>query len=216
MGGEDLTSGALFSYVDMEARIPAKHRLAGAAATDERGPGRTRPSVFGALRSNSDGRRLRRSVCCGRRFCSFSIRSARSASWSSGSSLTFCFAGSLGFPSTRPRVRRLDLLQEPRPLAHPGDCAEVSGLAHRLAGSEAAFERRAFLGRRDFAQGVGVDEEFSAQMVRARRRPAAMARRISARRSGRTRRTPRRRTRMRGCSARAKDRKAVFAISATR
>ena len=111
--------------VDMEARIPAKHRLAGAAATDERGPGRTRPSVFGALRSNSDGRRLRRSVCCGRRFRSFSIRSARSASWSSGSSLTFCFAGSLGFPSTRPRVRRLDLLQEPRPLAHPGDCAEV-------------------------------------------------------------------------------------------
>ena len=49
----------------------------------------------------SDGRRLRRSVCCGRRFCSFSIRSARSASWSSGWSSTFCFAGSLGFPSTR-------------------------------------------------------------------------------------------------------------------
>ena len=27
MGGEDRTSGALFSYVDVEARIPAKHPL---------------------------------------------------------------------------------------------------------------------------------------------------------------------------------------------
>src|ERR1700755_3616675 len=52
MRGEDRTSGALFAYVDMEAQITGEASAAGDAATDERGPGRTRRSVFGALRPN--------------------------------------------------------------------------------------------------------------------------------------------------------------------
>jgi transposase-like protein DUF772 len=35
----------------------------------------------------------RRSACCGRRCCSFSVRSARRGSWPNGWSSTFCFAG---------------------------------------------------------------------------------------------------------------------------
>ena len=79
MRGEDRTSGALFSYVDMEARIPAKHplramrRLTNAALAELDG------AFSGALRSESDGRRLRRNVCCGRRVLQllYTIRSER-------------------------------------------------------------------------------------------------------------------------------------------
>ena len=39
MRGEDRTSGALFSYVDVEARIAANASAAGDAATDQRGAG---------------------------------------------------------------------------------------------------------------------------------------------------------------------------------
>ena len=39
MRGEDRTSGALFSYVDVEARIAGEPSAAGDAAADQRGFG---------------------------------------------------------------------------------------------------------------------------------------------------------------------------------
>ena len=56
---------------------------------------------FRRFTRGSDVPRLRRSACCGPRCCSFSIRSARSGSWSNGWSSTCCFAGSSGLRSTR-------------------------------------------------------------------------------------------------------------------
>src|ERR1700727_422529 len=160
MRGEDRTSGALFSYVDMEARIPAKHPL------------RAMRRLTNAALAELDGA-----------FSGLYDRIGRpcAGAFAAGDASAASLSDPLGAPAgranrgrpfvsllrwafhRRDRVRRLDVLKEPRPLAHPGDRAEVSGLAHRPAGSAAAFERRAFLGRRDFAQGVGVDEEFSAQ-----------------------------------------------------
>ena len=65
MRGEDRTSGALFSYVDMEARIPARHPLRAMwrlidAALDEL------DGSFSALYEGSGDLRSRRSGCCGR------------------------------------------------------------------------------------------------------------------------------------------------------
>ena len=100
MRGEGWTSGGLFSYVDVEARIPAKHplramrRLTNAALSELDG-------AFSAFTRGSDVRPFRRSGCCGRRFCSFSIRYGRSGNWPNGSSSTCCFAGSSGCRSTR-------------------------------------------------------------------------------------------------------------------
>ena len=161
MRGEDRTSGALFSYVDMEARIPAKHplramrRLTNAALAELDG-------AFSGLydrigRPSIAPERLLRATLLQ---LLYTIRSERQLVERIERSLVSLVRWAF---HRRDRVRRLDVLKEPRPLAHPGDRAEVSGLAHRPAGSDAAFERRAFLGRRDFAQGVGVDEEFSAQ-----------------------------------------------------
>ena len=72
MRGEDRTSGALFSYVDIEARIREASAV-GDAAADRLG--------FRRFTSGSGTRPSRRSACCGLRFCSFSIRSARSGNW---------------------------------------------------------------------------------------------------------------------------------------
>ena len=95
MGGEDRTSGALFSYVDVEARIPAKHPLramrrltnAALAELDRR---------FSALYEAVGRPSIRRSACCGPRCYSFSIRSARSGNWSNGWSSTCCFRWFVG------------------------------------------------------------------------------------------------------------------------
>ena len=49
MRGEDRTSGALFSYVDVEARIPAKHPLRAMRRLTNAALGELDRSVFGAL-----------------------------------------------------------------------------------------------------------------------------------------------------------------------
>ena len=87
--------------------------------------------------------RLRRSAFCELRCCSFSIRSARSGSWSNGWSSTCCFAGSSGL-DRREGVRRLDLLEEPRPPAHARDRAGVSVFAPWPAGGEGASDAEHF------------------------------------------------------------------------
>ena len=117
MQGEDRTSGALFSYVDVEARIPANHplramrRLTNAALAEL-------DARFSALYEG-----IGRSSIPPERFLRASLlqllfRSARSGSWSNGWSSTCCFAGSSGLRSTR-ACSTLDLLEEPRPPAHP-------------------------------------------------------------------------------------------------
>ena len=50
MRAEDRTSGAMFSYVDVESRIAAKHPLRRDAAADRCGAGGSRPGFFVALR----------------------------------------------------------------------------------------------------------------------------------------------------------------------
>ena len=162
MRGEDRTSGALFSYVDIEARIPAKHplramrRLTNAALADLDG-------AFSALyeacgRPSIPPERLLRATLLQ---LLYSIRSERQLVERTGvrhavSLVCRAFDRREGF-------RRLDILQEPRPPAHAGDRARVSVFAARPAGGEGAFERGAFFRRRDFAEGLGVDEELSAQ-----------------------------------------------------
>ena len=100
MRGEDRTSGALFSYVDVEARIPAQHplrsmrRLTNAALAElDAGisalcDGIGRPSI--------PPERLLRAT-----LLQLLYRSARSGNWSNGWSSTCCFAGSSGCRSTR-------------------------------------------------------------------------------------------------------------------
>ena len=77
MRGEDRTSGALFSYVDVEARIGANHPLRAMRRLTNAALSGLVPR-FSALYVGIGRPRLRRSACCGPRCCSFSIRSARS------------------------------------------------------------------------------------------------------------------------------------------
>src|ERR1700678_4146549 len=70
----------------------------------------------------------------------------------------------------RKGFRRLDLLEEPRPSAHPRDRARVSLFAARPGGGEGASERRAFFGRWNDVESLGVDEELPSE-GRLGRRP---------------------------------------------
>ena len=85
----------------------------------------------------------------------------------------------VGLVDRREGLRRLDLLEEPRPPAHARDRARVSVFAPRPAGGEGASERRAFFGRRNDAQGLGVDEELPSQ-ERLGRRPGERPGRAAA------------------------------------
>ncbi len=160
MGGEDRSSGRLFSYVDLEARVPAKHplRVIRAIVNDVLGfcgvSSRRFIRVGGARRS-------RRSSFFGRCCYRHSTRFSRSASlWNSLSSIC-CTAGSSGSAwmiPCRTRARsaitgaaRWDRLME----------ADVS--ARFLAGccrapqGTAAFEPGPLLGGRHADRGLGVD-----------------------------------------------------------
>jgi hypothetical protein len=96
MRGEDRTSGGVFSYIDIELVIGAKHplramrRLTNGAIAEFDGK-------FSALYEAVGVRPPHRNACCGLRCCSFSIRSARGGNWSNGWNSTCCFAGSSGF-----------------------------------------------------------------------------------------------------------------------
>ena len=160
MRGEDRTSGALFSYVDVEARIPAKHplramrRLTNAALAEL-------DRAFSALyercgRPSIPPERLLRATLLQ---LLYSIRSERQLvermefdllfRWFVGLSIDEKVFDASTFSKNRDRL----LTQE---IAQGFLC-----FAPRPAGGEGAFERGAFFGRRDFAQGLGVDEELS-------------------------------------------------------
>ena len=116
MRGEDLTSGALFSYVDVEARIPAQHPLramrrltnASLAELDVR---------FSALyegigRPSIPPERLLRASLLLLFYSSRPSGTGRTAGVRHAVSLV------RRAYDRRKGVRRLDLLEEPRPPAH--------------------------------------------------------------------------------------------------
>ena len=79
MRGADGRSGALFSYVDLEVRVPQGHPLRTIRLIVNEALASFHPSSMISMRG-SDGRRSHRSSCCGRSCCRRSIRSARSGS----------------------------------------------------------------------------------------------------------------------------------------
>ena len=78
MRGGDDRSGALFSYVDLEARIPKKHPLR-AIRTIVNQALADMNAEFEAMYSRFGRPRLRPRSFCGFRCCRRSIRSARNA-----------------------------------------------------------------------------------------------------------------------------------------
>src|ERR1700683_2675542 len=118
MRGEDRTSGALFSYVDVEARIPARHplramrRLTSAALAEL--DARFSALYQGIGRPSIPPERLLRASLLQ---LLYSLRSA------AGRTAGVRHAVSLVRRAydRRKGFRRLDLLEEPRPSAHPRD-----------------------------------------------------------------------------------------------
>ena len=221
MRGEDRTSGALFSYLDVEARIGANpplramRRLMNAALAEL--DARFSALYEGIGRPSIPPERLLRASLLQ---LLYSIRSERQLverlefdmlfRWFVGLSIDENMFDASTFSRNRD-------LQEPRPPAHPRDRARVSVLASRPAGGEGAFERRAFFGRWNDGESLGVDEELPSHGLIGRKsgERGATAKSTFARPSGRTRPTPRRRTRMRAFSAKAPDRRAVSPLLAT-
>jgi Transposase domain (DUF772) len=145
MQGEDRTSGALFSYVDVEARIPTRHplramrRLTDAALTEL-------DQAFSALyvrfgRPSIPPERLLRAALLQ---LLYSIRSERQLVERIEFDLLFRWFVGLSIDE-----KVLDLLQEPRPPPHPGDRAAVSVFAAGAARGEGPLERGTFFRGRD-------------------------------------------------------------------
>ena len=176
MRGGDRPSGTLIDYVDVEAdREPS-----GAIdAAEEASLAELDAEVFVALRRDRAPSPRRspvgRATCCN---CSHAIDAGIAAT---GRTDGVRHAVSLvrRVDDRREGLRRLDLLEEPRPPAHRRDPARVSVFAARPAGGEGASERRAFFGRRNDAESLGVDEELPSQ-ERLGRRPGERPRRAAA------------------------------------
>ena len=145
MRGEDRTIGALFSYVDIEARIPARHplramrRLTDAALADLDG-------AFSALyeacgRPSIPPERLLRATLLQ---LLYSIRSERQLV--ERLEFDMLFRWFVGLSIDEKVFDASTFSKEPGPPAHAGDRARVSVFAARPAGGEGAFERRTFFG----------------------------------------------------------------------
>src|SRR6202167_414364 len=168
MRGEDRTSGALFSYVEVEGRIPARHplramrRLTSAALAEL--DARFSALYEGIGRPSIPPERLLRAVLLQLLFDPLGAATGRTAGVRHAVSLVRRAV------DRRKGFRRLDFLQEPRPLSHARDRARVSVFHSRPAGGEGASERRAFFGRWNAAESLGVDEELPSE-ERLGRRP---------------------------------------------
>ncbi len=223
MRGEDLTSGALFSYVDVEARIPAKHPLrtmrrltnAALAELDPR---------FSALyerigrRSIPPERLLRATLLQ----LLYSLRSERQLverlefdmlfRWFVGLSIDEKVFDASTFSKNRDRLLTHEIAQEF--LSSLLGLPEVKGLLSAEHFSVDGTMLKAWASMKSFRpKGASDEGRGPARAIRLNR--GAMAKSTFARRSGRTRPTPRRRTRMRAFSAKAPDRRAVWPILAT-
>jgi len=216
MRGEDRTSGTLFSYVDIEGRIPARHplramrRLTNAALANLDG-------AFSALyegcgRPSIPPERLLRATLLQ---LLYSIRSERQLveriefdllfRWFVGLSIDEKVFDASTFSKNRDRLLTQEIAQGF--LSSLLGLPEVKGLLSAEHFSVDGTLLKAFASMKSFRPKDGSV---------SRRRQGAMGRRISARPSCRTRRTSRRRTRMRACLGKATGRRAVFPISATR
>ena len=183
MRGDDAICGSLFSYIDLEKRVRADHPLrvirAIANAALKSLSGEFRSAVFAARPAS----RSRRSGCCGRCCCRRSIRSARSGSWSSGSTSTCCSAGlsgsasrtRCGTPRPSPRTATGCWRARSRPSSWPR--------CWRSRKVKAVAVERAFLGRRHAAGSLGQPEELPAEgrLGRAARRRAQRRARLPRR-----------------------------------
>src|SRR5271165_1117472 len=209
MRGEDWTSGALFSYVDVEARIPAKHPLramrrvtnAALAALDR---------AFSALyegcgRPSIPPERLLRAALLQ---LLYSIRSERQLverlefdllfRWFVGLSIDEEVFDASTFSKNRDRLLTHEVAQ--------GFLSSLLGLP----------EVKGLLSAEHFSvDGTLLKAWASMKSFRPRDGPGATARPTSARRSARTRRTLRQRTRTRAFTAKATGRRAVLVILAT-
>jgi Transposase domain (DUF772) len=160
MRGVDRTSGALFSYVDVEARIAAKH------------PFRAMRRLTNAALAELDGRFCALYEACGRPSIAperllratllpllYSIRSERQLVERLEFDMLFrWFVGlSIDEKAFDASTFSKNLLQEPRPAADAGDRAWVSVFVARPCGGEGAHKRGAFFGRRNAVEGLGVD-----------------------------------------------------------
>ena len=162
MRGEDRTSGALFSYVDVEARIPAKHPLRAMRRLTNAALGeldRRFSALYEALgRPSIPPERLLRATLLQ---LLYSIRSERQLverlefdmlfRWFVGLTIDEKVFDASTFSKNRDRLLTNEIAQGF--LASLLSLPEVKGL----------MSAEHFSIRRDFAQGLGVDEELSAQ-----------------------------------------------------
>ena len=223
MRGEDRTSGALFSYVDVEARIPAQHPLRAMrrltnAALSELDP-RISALYEGIGRPSVPPERLLRASLLQ---LLYSIRSERQLverlefdmlfRWFVGLTIDEKAFDASTFSKNRDRLLTHEIAQ--------GFLASLLGLPEvkRLLSAahfsvdgtllKAWASMKSFRPKNASGEGPGA--------ARASRRWGATARSTSARPSDRTRRTPRRRTRTRAFIAKAQARRVVWPILATR
>jgi transposase len=225
MRGEDRTSGALFCYIDVEARIPAKHPL------------RAMREVTNAALAELDGAFSTLYEGCGRPSIPperllratllqllYSIRSERQLverlefdllfRWFVGLSLDEAVFDPSTFSKNRDRLLTHEIAHGF--LSSLLGLPEVKGLLSAEHFSVDGTLLKAWASMKSFRPKACPRAKTRGMARASRRRRGAMARRTFARPSGRTKRTPRRRTRTRGCSARATGRRAVLPISATR
>ena len=225
MRGEDRTSGALFSYVDVEARIAANHQLRAMRRLTNAALAELDASVFGALRGyrpplDSAGAIVARCAVAASLFDPLGAAIGRTAGVRHAVSLVRRAVGSTSRCST-PRGFRRTATACSRTKIAQGFLSSLLGLPE----VKRLLSARGFFGRRNDVEGVGVDEELPSQeLPRAktrgtartnRLRPGATAKGTSGRPSGRTGRTPRRPTRTRGFIEKAMGRRAGWPISAT-
>jgi hypothetical protein len=161
MRGTDETRGALFSYVDLEERIRARHPLRKVreivndalasmdAEFDRLYATEGRPSI-------APERLLRASLMQ----MLFSVRSERQLMELMQYNLLFRWFVGLGIDDA---VWVPTVLEEPRPAADHRHRPQVPGRDPRPPAGRAAPVGRAFLGRRHVDQSLGFDEELPAE-----------------------------------------------------
>src|SRR5277367_3186709 len=221
MRGEDRTSGALFSYVDVEARIAANHplramrRLTNAALTEL--DARFSALYEGIGRPSIPPERLLRAVLLQ---LLYSLRSERQLverlefdmlfRWFVGLSIDEKVFDASTFSKNRDRLLTHEIAQEF--LSSLLGLPEVKGLLSAEHFSVDGTMLKAWASMKSFRpKAPRTKVRGTAQASRR----GATAKSTSARPSDRTRRTPRRRTRTHGSSARAPGRRAVSPILAT-
>ena len=177
MRGSDQSTGSLFSYVDLEERVPARHPLR-----------KIKTVVDAALATlDADFERLyarrRPPVDCARAAHAREPR-ADPVLDPLGTSVDGAVAVQSALPLVRRAVDRRarvgadGLHQEPRPSADDGDVAQADGGDPRAREGRAALVGRSFLRRRHAGRGMGFVQELPPEIADVRR--AATRRRSAA------------------------------------